>query len=67
MLMSISWKYHASELHKKLSKTAGLLLKVRHCIPQSTLAYFCHSVFSSFLNSGIVVWGLNMDSNFSIL
>ena len=58
----LSWKYNTSELLKKLSRTAGLFFKLRHYIPVSTLAYFYHSIFSSFLNYGIVVWGLTVDS-----
>ena len=58
----LSWKYHTSELYKKLSRTAGLLYKLRHYIPQSTLVSLYHSIFSSFLNYGIVVRGLTTDS-----
>ena len=59
----LSWKYHTSEHHKTLSRTAGIFFKVRQYISQSILVSFYHSIFFSFLNYGIVVWGgLTIDS-----
>ena len=47
---------------KKLSRTTGILYKVRHCVPLQTLICLYNSLFSSFLNYGIIVWGLTYDS-----
>ncbi len=58
----LSWKYHISELRKKLSRTTGLFFKLRHYIPLSTLLCLYNSLFSSFLNYGIIVWGLTVDT-----
>ena len=58
----LSWKYHLSELSKKLSRTCGLFFKVRHLLPTSVLISLYNSLFSSFLQYGIIVWGLTYDT-----
>ena len=58
----LSWKYHITELHKKLSKTSGIFFKIRHYIPLQPLISLYHSLFSSFLNYGITAWGLTYDT-----
>ena len=58
----LSWKYHINELCKKLSRTSGIFYKVRHYFPLQTLICLYNSLFSSFLNYGIIVWGLTYDS-----
>ena len=55
---NLSWKYHANELSKKLSRTC----KVRHLLPINVLVSLYNSLFASFLQYGIVVWGLTCDS-----
>ena len=40
---NLSWKYHKSELSKKLSRTCGIFFKVRHLLPTSYKnIYFPH-------------------------
>ena len=58
----LSWKFHTTELCKKLSKTAGIFFKVRHYVPLLTLITLFNSLFSSFLNYGILAWGLTYGS-----
>ena len=47
----LTWKYHTTELCKKLSRTAGIFFKVRHHVPLPTLICLYNSLFSSFLIS----------------
>ncbi len=58
----LSWKYHITELYKKLSRTTGIFFKIRHYIPLETLICLYNSIFSSFLSYGIIVWGLTYAS-----
>ena len=58
----LSWKFHINELCKKLSRTTGIFYKIRHYVPLQTLICLYNSLFSSFLNYGIIVWGLTCDS-----
>ena len=60
---SLSWKYHLSELSKKLSRTCGIFFKVRYLLPTSVLVSLYNSLFSSFLQYGIIVWGLTYDTH----
>ena len=55
---TFSWKFHISELSKKLARTAGLFYKIRHYAPQDTLMLLYHAIFAPFLAHGASVWGL---------
>ena len=53
-----SWKPHLTELSKKLSRTVGLLYKIRHYTPLETLKLLYFGIFYPFLSYGVQVWGL---------
>ena len=53
----LSWKFHIAELSKKLSRTVGLLYKVRHMCPTNVLRSLYYSLFNSHLSYGLVLWG----------
>ena len=59
---NLSWKHHLSELSKKLARTCGTFFKVRHLLPTDALVSWYYSLFASFLQYGIVVWGLTYDT-----
>ena len=59
---NLSWKHHLSELSKKLARTCGIFFKVRHLLPTNVLVSLYYSLFASFLQYGIVVWGLTYDT-----
>ena len=50
-----------SELSKKLARTCGIFFKIRHLLPTNVLVSLYNSLFSSFLQYGIIVWGLTYD------
>ena len=58
----LKWKYHITELSKKLSRTCGMLFKIRKLLPINILINVYNSLFMSFLQYGIVVWGLTFAS-----
>ncbi len=58
----LTWKYHITELHKKLTTTSGVFFKIRHYIPLQPLISLYNSLFSSFLCHGITAWGLTYDT-----
>ena len=58
---NLNWKYHLSELSKKLARTSGIFFKIRHFLPTSVLVSLYYSLFASFLQYGIIVWGLTYD------
>ena len=55
---NLSWKYHLTELSKKLARTCGMFFKIRHFLPINVLICLYNSLFSPFLQYGILVWGL---------
>ena len=52
---NLSWKYHWTELSKKPVRTCGMIFKVRHLLPSKILTDLCNSLFSLFLQYGIIV------------
>ena len=58
----LSWKYHLTELSKKLARTCGMFFKVRHFLPIDVLICRYNSLFSPFLQYGILVWGLTYET-----
>ena len=59
---TLNWRYHLSELSKKLARTVGLFYKIRHYAPQDTLLLFYHAIFAPFLAYDVSVWGLTCPS-----
>ena len=52
---NLSWKYHLTELSRKLARTCGIFFKVRHFLPINILICLYNSLFSPFLQYGILV------------
>ena len=59
---NLSWKYHLTELSKKLARTCGMFFKIRHFLPMNVLICLYNSLFSPFLQYGILVWGLTYET-----
>ena len=47
---NLSWKYHLTELSKKLARICGMFFKVRHFLPISVLVCLYNSLFSPSCN-----------------
>ena len=50
----LTWKYHITELYKKLTRIFGIFFKIRHYIPLQPLVSLYNSLFSSFLAMAIL-------------
>ena len=53
----LSWKYHLSELSKKLARTCGMFFKIRNLLPLDVLVCLYNALFLPFLQYGLIVWG----------
>ena len=53
----LSWKVHLSELSKKLSRSVGMLYRLRHFCPNTVLRSLYFSLFNSHLSYGLPIWG----------
>ena len=59
---NLTWKSHINELCLKLSKTVGILSKVRHFVDNHILVMLYYSLIYPFLTYGVQVWGLTFPS-----
>ena len=60
---TLSWVNHINELNIRLSKANGILSKLRHFVPLSTLISVYYAIFYSHLNYSILVWSLTTKAN----
>ena len=54
---NLSWKQHIDFIAAKLSRTIGLLSKLRYYLPTSTLLNIYRSLVEPYLTYGISAWG----------
>ena len=55
---TLSWKPHFTELSKKLSRTVGLLYKIRHYTPLETLKLLYFGIFYPFVHDMVFKCGV---------
>ena len=53
----LSWNNHIDTILLKISRTVGLLSKLRHFVPFSTLISIYHSLRAPYLRYGVIAWG----------
>ena len=58
----LHWKIHLTSLEKNLSRSIGLLSKIRHYVPKFLLKTIYYSIFNSHLIYGCEVWGQNQNN-----
>ena len=63
----LTWKYHITELSKKLTRTCGVLLNVRCLLPRSMLIMLYNALFLSFVQYSSIVWGQTFASYLKLL
>ena len=54
---TLSWKYHIIHLASKISKTIGVIARLRYFVPLATLHHIYISLIQPYLLYGIVAWG----------
>ena len=54
---NLTWKYHIGYITSKISKSIGIIARLRHFVPKSTLVHIYRSLILPYLSYGIVVWG----------
>ena len=55
---SLTWKNHIDQIALKVSKTVGLLAKLRHFVPRITLINIYKSLILPHVSYGLTVWGM---------
>ena len=54
---NLSWKNHIYTLTTKISKTVGLIAKLRHIVPNRTLLDIYKSLIAPYITYGLTSWG----------
>ena len=55
----LHWNSHLTKLRKQLSRSIGLLSKIRYYVPKHLLRTIYHSIFNSHLIYACEIWGQN--------
>ena len=53
---NLSWSYHIAHVASKISKSIGIISRIRHFVPLSTLHHIYRSLIQPYLMYGIVAW-----------
>ena len=54
---NLSWKFHIDYICHKVSKTVGIIAKLRHFVPRHVLLTLYHSLILPYISYGICSWG----------
>ena len=63
----LSWNSHVGEISKKLSRTCGILSRLKHILPSHILVTIYNSLFLPHIHYGITLLGFNPCSRLIIL
>ena len=54
---NLSWKFHIDYVCQKVSKTIGIIAKLRHFVPRHVLLTLYPSLILPYISYGICAWG----------
>ena len=54
---NLSWKNHIDHVAIKISRTIGLICKLRHFLPRHILLTIYRSLVTPYLTYGLIAWG----------
>ena len=58
---NLNWKSHVDKIANKISKSMGILNKLKYFLPLNVKILIYSSLISSYLNFGILAWGYQCD------
>ena len=64
---NLKWNDHISNVCRKMCNSLGILRRIKHFVPQSSLVTIYNTMFLPHLDYGIIVWSNCGDSNLSKL
>ena len=53
----LSWKFHINNVASKMSRTVGVVTRLRHLVPRTTLLHIYQSLILPYLTYGLAAWG----------
>lgn len=63
---NLKWKSHIDMISNKISKTLGIMKKLKNTLPESALLNIYNALVLSYLNYGIIVWGIQTSKLFKL-
>ena len=60
----LTWKFQTKHIKSKLSRSYGLLAKLRYCVKPDLLRTVYFAIFDSILRYSLQVWGQNKNATF---
>ena len=57
----LNWRSHINKISAKISKSIGILYKLKHFLPLCVLKMLYHSLILPHLSYGILLWGYNIN------
>jgi len=63
---NLSWRPHIHAISQKISRTIGIMSKLKHIIPSETLLTLYNSLILPHLNYGILAWGIKCNRLFKL-
>ena len=63
---NLKWNPHIDMLAKKISKTIGIMKRLRNTLPHNTLLHIYNALISSYLNYGNIIWGERSNKLFKL-
>ena len=56
---TLSWKSHMDMVNNKISKVIGILYRLKHVFPEYVLFTLYNSLIVSYINYGLLLWGVD--------
>ena len=63
---NLKWKTHTDIVSKKISKTLGILSRLKYYLPKDVLLNIYNALILPFLNYGITIWGGQSNRTFKL-
>ena len=63
LIQNLSWTHHITYISTKISKSLGILARLRHFVPSYTSLNIYRSLVQPYLSYGIPVWGQAAPTN----
>ena len=58
---NLSWKDHTNKISNKVSKTIGIIRRIKSVVPSKILKTIYNSLFTPYLQYGILIWGFELN------
>ena len=59
----LSWKHHINFISSKISKTIGIISKIRHFVPRHIVIKIYQSLIYPYISYGVCAWGQSVKTN----